>query len=94
LAPAHAGGPTNPDIDSQTNLKRTWITSGQYESPVEWDVCGDELTIVSFNENGTVVRIKDKAIAGAFLELWQMLDQNIRANPEYGLLPQKARRKI
>ncbi len=94
LTPDSHSSPLDPNLDNRTNLTRTWIASGDYTSPVEWMVCGDELAVLSFTQDGAAIRIRDKAIADSFKELWHLLDKNIRANPSYPSLPQKASRQV
>ena len=84
----------NPAIDRKTNLTRTWIESDDYTAPVEWSVSGDELLIISFEQDASAVRIKNQVVANAFKELWQLLDRSIRKDPYYKRLPQQAKRKI
>lgn len=84
----------NPAIDKSANLARTWVHADDYTSPVEWAVSGDELLIIDFEREASAVRIKNPAIAGAFKELWHLLDRSLRQTPEYKKLPKQARRKI
>lgn len=84
----------NPAIDRRASLTRTWVDADDYTSPVEWSVCGDELLIVSFQDDASAIRIKDQVIAKSFRELWQLLDTSLRQNPGYKKLPRQARRKV
>lgn len=94
ITPDVPEAPSNPKIDERSGLTRTWISGSDYSSPVEWMVAGDELAIVTFTNSGSVIRIKDKIIANAFVEIWSALSKNLRANPGYASLPEKAERKI
>jgi predicted transcriptional regulator len=94
ITPDVPEAPDNPKLDERSNLKRTWIESGSYLSPVEWTVSGDELMIINFEDPITGIRIKDAAIADSFKQLWQALDKNLKANPQYKKLPRKAKRKV
>lgn len=85
--------PTDLTNDAWTGLKRTWLPHDAYTSSVEWMTSGDELAIISFVDNGRVVRIKDVVIADAFRELWHIIDTNVRANPSYASLPTHAARR-
>ncbi len=85
---------SNPAIDRRTNLTRTWIDANDYTSPVEWSVSGDELLIVSFEQEASAIRIKNPVVAKAFRELWQLLDNSIRRDPRYKKFPRHAKRKI
>ncbi len=86
--------PVNPAIDRGTNLTRTWIQADDYAAPVEWSVSGDELLIVSFEQEASAIRIKNPVVAKAFKELWQLLDRSIRHDPQYKILPKQARRQV
>ncbi len=83
----------DPEIDKQVNLTKTWIPSESYTAPVEWTISGDELMIMVFGDNISGIRIKNSIVADAFKQLWQALDKNLRANPDYKKLPQKAKRE-
>jgi predicted transcriptional regulator len=83
ITPAAPEVDTNVSSDEKTNLTRTLVPSESYTSPVEWMTSGDELSIVSFTDKGSVIRIKDPVIADAFRELWQLLDSSVHARPFY-----------
>ncbi|HSW78581.1 MAG TPA: helix-turn-helix domain-containing protein, partial [Candidatus Babeliales bacterium] len=87
ITPDIPEAPVNPELDKKTNLHRTWLPEKSYRSPVEWNVCGDELVIINFEEPQTGIRIKDAAIADSFKQLWSAFDENLRANPSYKKLP-------
>lgn len=84
----------NPAIDRSTNLTRTWIQADDYTAPVEWAVSGDELLIINFEKEPSAIRIQHPAVADAFKQLWRLLDESIRASPEYIKLPKQAKRKV
>lgn len=92
ITPDAPEAPIDPNSDVWTGLRRTWMPLEAYKSPVEWTLSGDELAIISFVDNGKVIRIKDATIAKAFRELWQIIDSNLRANPKYATLPINAAR--
>jgi predicted transcriptional regulator len=84
----------NNEINSKSNLERTWMFPESYTAPVEWTVSGDELMMIVFNENGTGIRIKNSVIAESFRQLWKMLDKNLKANPDYQKHPLYAKREV
>jgi len=86
------GASRDPKFDKRTNLIRTWIAVEDYKAPVEWSVSGDELNLYIFEEEVSAVHIKSKVVADAFLELWSLIDQGLRARPDYKDMPKKARR--
>jgi predicted transcriptional regulator len=85
---------TNPDINKRSNLTPTWIAAEFYTAPVEWTVADDELMIITFDETPSGIRIKNKVVADAFLQLWTTIDQSLRTSPGYKKMPLKAKRKI
>jgi predicted transcriptional regulator len=94
ITPDVAEAPNDPAIDARNNLRRTWIPAGSYTSPVEWTVSGNELVIMSFTGNGSVIKIKDEVIADSFRQIWHLMDSSLRQSPGYRKLPLKAGRKI
>lgn len=92
ITPDASEAPKDPESDAWTGMIRTWMPLDAYKSPVEWTLSGDELAIISFVENGKVIRIKDEIIAESFREIWQIMDVNLRANPDYASLPINASR--
>lgn len=84
----------NNKINERSNLDRTFMFPESYTAPVEWTVSGDELMIISFSENTSGIRIKNAVVANAFKQLWSMLDENLRANPNYAQHPLYAQRKV
>lgn len=89
-----AEGPVNPVIDKNSNLERTWMPAEDYTAPVEWCVAGNELNIVVFDKDPRVIQIKNSEIAEAFLQIWKMLDKNLKASPDYDKMPRRAKRAV
>lgn len=94
ITPDGPESPTNPEVDKRSNLTRTWIAAESYTAPVEWTVSGDELMIITFSETSSGIRIKSGVVADAFLQIWSILDENLRVQPGYKKMPIKAKRKI
>lgn len=92
ITPDGAESPTNPEIDSRSNLTRTWIPQEQYAAPVEWTASGNELLITVFEGEGRLIRIQDAAVAQAFTELWSVIDTNVRTHPTYQAHGPKSKR--
>lgn len=61
----HKSGAKIHEIDS-TDLD-------SYTSPVEWSVSGEELLLIDFQQEAAAIRIKNPAIAKAFIEMWRIL---------------------
>ena len=83
ITPDGAEAPTNPEIDTSSNLTRTWIPAERYTAPVEWTVSGSELLISVFADKGYYIRIQDRVVTDAFEQIWKLIDDNVRTNPTY-----------
>jgi|SRR5579862_1140692 len=94
ITPDSVEGPINPSIDKATNLTRTWMPEEEYTAPVEWSLAGDELNIIIFDKEPAAIKITNQQVAESFLQVWKLLDKNLRANPDYKNLPRKAKRKL
>ncbi len=94
LTPDTSDASKNNDLDRKSNLTRTWIDASAYTSSVEWSTCGDELLIVNYSNEGSVISIKDRDIADAFRQLWQLANTSLRKDPEYKKMPLLAKRII
>jgi predicted transcriptional regulator len=87
ITPDMTTGPTNPDGDVRSNLKRTWIRKEDYEAPVEWSVSGSTVLIVLFGAEPHAVTITNPVIAEAFHQIYKVLETCLRAMPYYPTLP-------
>jgi hypothetical protein len=66
---------------------RTWVRQEDYDLPVEWSLCGSTLLIVVFGEVPHAITITDPLVAGAFLQLFKLLDTCLRSMSYYKKLP-------
>jgi predicted transcriptional regulator len=87
ITPDVQHGPINPEGDVRSNLTRTWFKHEDYIAPVEWSVSGSMLLIVLFGNEPHAIVVNNPAIANAFTQLWQMLDNCLRAMSYYEQLP-------
>jgi predicted transcriptional regulator len=71
-------------------LTRTWLPASAYTAPVEWDVYGDKVAIMSFGQEATGVIIQSPQIAEAFRQLYKIMETGIRQSPGYENLPKEA----
>lgn len=94
ITPDSIDGPANPKVDKASNLTRTWMPDQDYTSPVEWSVSDGELNIIIFDKEPLAIQIKNQLIADSFLQVWKLLNKNLKANPQYKNLPQKAKREV
>ena len=83
------GEPTTPinESDKLMLLTRTWVDEKDLQSPVEWGVYGDKLSIISLGTEVVGMIIESPQIARSFQEILELLDKNIRARPGYDKLP-------
>lgn len=71
-------GPVNYPSHKRTNLQITWTDQHLYSSPVEWSATKSTLLIASYATAPQAVFITDPVIAGAFIQLWKMMDSLLR----------------
>ncbi|MCA9881585.1 MAG: hypothetical protein KC708_01385, partial [Anaerolineae bacterium] len=93
ITPDMSTTPVNPEIDTRSNLERTWIKNEDYNAPVEWSVSGSTLLIVLFGTEPHAITITNPMIAGAFLQIWKLLNNTLKAMPYYKQLP-RANHKV
>ncbi|HEX5448225.1 MAG TPA: helix-turn-helix domain-containing protein [Candidatus Saccharimonadales bacterium] len=84
---------TDPRVEQPINLERTWIPAEEYTAPVEWSVSADEMIILIYDNPASGILIKNQVIADAFRQLWQVMSDNLKANPKNKKLPQKAKHR-
>lgn len=81
--------PTTPinESDKLMKLTRTWLKPNDMQSPVEWSVYGNKLSIISLGTEVVGLIIESPQIAASFRELLTLLDHKIRLDPSYRNLP-------
>ena len=87
ITPDVSHGPVNPKGDQRSNLTRTWVKHEDYSAPVEWSVSGSMLLIVLYATEPHAITILNPLIADAFKQLWQIMDNGLRAAADYAMLP-------
>jgi hypothetical protein len=75
------------ESDRLMKLTRTWLSPDDLQSPVEWAVYGDKLAIISLGVEVVGMIIESPQIVASFKEILDLLDRNIRAQPDYDKLP-------
>lgn len=65
----------------RSNLEITWRNQADYDAPVEWSVTKSSLLIVALSKTPHAILIVDPLVAGAFLQLWQLLDKLLQQQP-------------
>jgi sugar-specific transcriptional regulator TrmB len=79
--------------DPQVLLKRTWLKADDYDAPVEWGAFDDKLYIISYGTEAMGMVVESKQIAGAFKQLFRLLERGQHLLPDYDELPRLARKK-
>ena len=77
----------NYEGHKDSNLDYTWVKNEDYDAPVEWSVTKSSLMIVFFGKEPHAITIMNPLIAGAFLQLWHLLDTCLKSMPYYKDLP-------
>lgn len=92
ITPDREKAPQNYKVsDPYMLLTRTWMPHDSYTAPVEWNVYGNKLAIMSFGNEAMGMIIESPQIAEAFRQLYHLLDKGLRLDPEYKHLPRHAR---
>lgn len=68
-------GPINYANHRRSNLQITWAKHDDYTAPVEWSVTKSSLLIALYASEPQAVIITDPIVAGAFLQLWQLMSR-------------------
>lgn len=87
--PIHPDEPTTPvdESDRLMQVTRTWLDKDDLKSPVEWSVYGDKVSIISLGTEVVGMIVESKQIAQSFREILNLLDKNIKSQPDYKNLP-------
>jgi sugar-specific transcriptional regulator TrmB len=87
ILPDDIKGPVNYKGHERSNLEFTWVKHEDYDAPVEWSVTSSSLMIILYGVEPHAITINNPIIAGAFMQLWHLLDGCLRAMPYYKTLP-------
>lgn len=84
ITPFLAYGKRSVENDSRAgNLKRAWIESTDYTAKVEWVVSGDQVQAICLDKEGYGITIDHPEIAKSMQQILQLLQKNIKQNPDY-----------
>jgi len=61
-------------MDKAFKVTRTWLPAGSYDIPVEWDVYGDKVAIISYGQEALALLIESPQIADSFRQMLKLLD--------------------
>ena len=70
----------DPAIDRQWLYTRTWLPEGSYNAPVEIDVYGNKVALLSFENEAIGTVIQSPQIADAMRQLFDLLASNLAQN--------------
>ncbi len=62
----------NKSQDTEMNFVRTMIPTKAYTAPVEWNVYGNKLAVISYGDDAIGMIIESPAIAESFRQLYQL----------------------
>jgi sugar-specific transcriptional regulator TrmB len=74
-------------------LKRTWLDSEEYKSPVEWGVFDDKLYIISYGKEAIGLTIQSEQISKSFTELFKIIEKGQKRRNDYDSLPKLAKKE-
>lgn len=77
------------ESDAHMLLNRTWVKPEDYTAPVEWAVYGDKVSITSFDKEVMGLIIESPQIANSFRQLFKLMDDGLKRQPDYNELPKK-----
>lgn len=73
LSPDVPSATHDAEDDKQHNIKRTWLPKGAYTAPVEIDVYGDKVALISFGEEAMGTIIESPQVAEAMRQLFGLV---------------------
>jgi predicted transcriptional regulator len=73
LTPDIPGANHDPQIDAQNRFTRTWINPKSYTAPVEWDIYGNKVAIISFGKEAMGTIIESPQIADAMRQMFDLM---------------------
>lgn len=91
LSPDVEDANNDPELDKKLLWSRTWMRKEDYTAPVEWDIYGDKVSIISFGEEAIGMIIESPQIAEAMRQMFKLMDRGLKADPEYAKMPKHGR---
>lgn len=91
LSPDVEDANNDPALDKKLLFTRTWMQKNDYTAPVEWDIYGDKVSIISFGEEAIGMIIESPQIAEAMRQMFKLMDLGLKANPVYSKMPKHGR---
>lgn len=87
LSPDVDDANNDPELDKMLLFSRTWMKREDYTAPVEWNIYGDNVSIISFGEEAMGMIIESSQIADSMRQLFAILQKGLRANKNYDSMP-------
>lgn len=91
LAPDVEDANPSKEQDKKFLHERTWIKAEDYTAPVEWDIYGNKVSIISFGTEAMGIVIESEQIADSMRQLFQIIQKGLKSDPEYKTLPKRAK---
>lgn len=91
LSPDVPDANNNPELDKKLLFTRTWMNQDDYTAPVEWDIYGDKVSVISFGEEAIGMIIESPQIAESMRQMFALMERGLKANPRYDELPKYGR---
>lgn len=63
----------NAEVDALNLFHRTWINPQAYSAPVEWDIYGNKIAIISFGQEAIGMIIESPQIAQAMKQMFTLM---------------------
>lgn len=91
LSPDVSDANNDPELDKQLLFERTWMKKDDYTAPVEWDIYGDKVSVISFGEEAIGMIIESPQIAESMRQMFTIMQRGLEATPDYVAMPQHGR---
>jgi sugar-specific transcriptional regulator TrmB len=81
LTPDVPGVNHDPAVDEANLVRRTWLNPARYTAPVEWDIYGNKVAIISFGQEAMATIIESPQIADAMRQMFELMQAGIQPTP-------------
>lgn len=68
----------DPAEDTKNNFHRTWLPADAYTAPVEYNIYGDKLAIISYGQEAMALIIDSPQIAASFRQLFGLVQAGFK----------------
>lgn len=91
LSPDVDDANNDPELDKKLLFERTWMNKEDYTAPVEWDIYGDKVSVISFGEEAIGMIIESPQIAESMKQMFKIMQRGLKAHPDYNKMPRYGR---